>query len=670
MILAHNMIASNNNRQLGINNKRLSRSSQKLSSGYRINYAADDAAGLAISEKMRGQIRGLNRSVMNANDGISLIQTAEGAMNEVHSILKRMEELSVQAANDTNTDDDRAAIQYEIEHLVVEIDRIADDTEFNTLKLLSGDYANPDMSLQQVPTDANRSRIQTSGPELVFIEMTQEFVTNQDPTGSNPTRSIPGVDAAADARFKNILKTQIVPQAVDSIVRAYPSTFGYLRGSSLGIGLKITNEPGSSVLASVTMGAGGTLDNIMLSYTLTVNVGHLSFDASGSISNRDDLEITIVHEMTHALMDETLTTGMLGRRADWSTGGAKFPLWFVEGMAQASAGGCYNENDWVNGGLGITASSTPASISAALAAHRLSQSSSDSAANYGTGYLAAMYLGYLANRGGTVSASGIARGLDKILNEIKNGNSLDYAIAEYTNNAYTDTTDFENNFASDPNAAQFILNLVTAVGEGTGGLVSNFFNRQSGFLPDSAAGNNSLFELDITNDQIRNEYPTGYPVVSGGGRSSDGTPVSGGGGGTGGGGIGGGNPLMIQVGANSNQLMAVYIGNISSTGIGVSSADVSTQASAENTISDVQAGIQYVAMQRASLGAYQNRLDHAVDGNANTSENLQASESSIRDTNMAKEMLQYSASQILQQASQAMLAQTTRMGNGILQLLQ
>ena len=111
---------------------------EKLSSGLRINRAGDDAAGLAISEKMRGQIRGLDQAAKNAQDGISLIQTAEGALNETHDILQRMRELAVQAANDTNTGDDRKEIQKEINQLTSEIDRIGNTTEFNTKKLLDG----------------------------------------------------------------------------------------------------------------------------------------------------------------------------------------------------------------------------------------------------------------------------------------------------------------------------------------------------------------------------------------------------------------------------------------------------------------------------------------------------------------------------------------------------
>jgi flagellin len=141
------MSALNTNRQLGISTSSLSTSTEKLSSGYKINRAADDAAGLSISEKMRSQIRGLNKASDNAQDGVSLVQTAEGALNEAHSILQRMNELATQAANDTNTTIDRDAIKAEIQQLTSEIDRIQSTTQFNTMNLLDGSFTGKNLQV-------------------------------------------------------------------------------------------------------------------------------------------------------------------------------------------------------------------------------------------------------------------------------------------------------------------------------------------------------------------------------------------------------------------------------------------------------------------------------------------------------------------------------------------
>lgn len=158
MIIQHNMAAANTRRQLGITVNNIAKSTEKLSSGYKINRAGDNAAGLTISEKMRGQIRGLEQASTNAQDGISLIQTAEGALNETQAILQRMRELAVQAANDTNVSADRTAIKKELEALTAEINRIGDQTEFNKMKLLDGTFK--DKKLQ---VGANKSQIISFG---------------------------------------------------------------------------------------------------------------------------------------------------------------------------------------------------------------------------------------------------------------------------------------------------------------------------------------------------------------------------------------------------------------------------------------------------------------------------------------------------------------------------
>ena len=147
MVVQHNLSAMNTNRQMGVVSSSLQKSTEKLSSGYKINRAGDDAAGLSISEKMRSQIRGLNKASSNAQDGISLIQVAEGALNETHSILQRMNELATQAANDTNTSVDRTAIKNEMDQLTSEINRIQSTTQFNTMNLLDGSFSSKNLQV-------------------------------------------------------------------------------------------------------------------------------------------------------------------------------------------------------------------------------------------------------------------------------------------------------------------------------------------------------------------------------------------------------------------------------------------------------------------------------------------------------------------------------------------
>lgn len=196
MIVQHNMTALNANRQLGITNTNLARSTEKLSSGYRVNRAADDAAGLSISEKMRGQIRGLEQASTNAEDGQSLIQTAEGALSEIHSVLQRMRELTVQASNDTNVSADRKAIAKEVRALTSEINRIATQTQFNTMGLLSGGFKNKKL---QVGANTNQTisitiSSMTAGKLGVSAQVIAKVISSS--TGKDITKLITTVNTA------------------------------------------------------------------------------------------------------------------------------------------------------------------------------------------------------------------------------------------------------------------------------------------------------------------------------------------------------------------------------------------------------------------------------------------------------------------------------------------
>ena len=196
MIVQHNMTALNANRQLGITNTNLARSTEKLSSGYRVNRAADDAAGLSISEKMRGQIRGLEQASTNAEDGQSLIQTAEGALSEIHSVLQRMRELTVQASNDTNVSADRKAIAKEVRALTSEINRIATQTQFNTMGLLSGNFKNKKL---QVGANTNQTisitiSSMTAGELGVSATVIAKVISTK--TGADITKLITTVNTA------------------------------------------------------------------------------------------------------------------------------------------------------------------------------------------------------------------------------------------------------------------------------------------------------------------------------------------------------------------------------------------------------------------------------------------------------------------------------------------
>jgi flagellin len=207
MIVQHNLQAMNTNRQLGIITDAQSKSTEKLSSGYKINRAADDAAGLAISEKMRSQIRGLDRASLNAQDGISAIQTAEGALNEVHSMLQRMNELATQAANDTNTSSDRAKISDELQALGSEIDRVACTTQFNTQNLLDGKFTGKQLQVgalsgQTIQIDISEMSLSKLNPDLKQDNLAASAISTNSGAGKVMASVQSAIDQVSTQRSK------------------------------------------------------------------------------------------------------------------------------------------------------------------------------------------------------------------------------------------------------------------------------------------------------------------------------------------------------------------------------------------------------------------------------------------------------------------------------------
>jgi flagellin len=407
MRINNNIMALNTHRQLGINNSAAAKALEKLSSGYRINRAGDDAAGLSISEKMRGQIRGLNMASKNSQDGISLIQTAEGALNETHAILQRMRELAVQSASDTNTSVDRDSIQKEIDQLNSEIDRIANTTEFNTKKLIDGSMG------KAVATAVKNVQTNTS------------------------------ISNMANA---NALLTALKDSA----------------GNSLGI-------------------------------------------ADGDV-------ITI--------------------------------------------------NYVVNGTL--------------------------------------------ATKNVTVDAANTK-------------------VSDLADTGYTVTVPSLNNLVFTAAADGFtgaVYGISITVKDSAGNVKTAATNALSAFKETTAAA-------DVRLD----------------GRST------------------------FQIGANEGQTMVLDIENMKAAALGVSSLKVGTQSQASIAVKVVDGAIAKVSAERSKLGAVQNRLEHTIKNLDTAAENLQASESRIRDVDMAKEMMNFTKQNILIQASTAMLAQANQAPQAVLQLL-
>ena len=701
MVIRHNLSAINSQRILGVTSSRKGNITKTLSSGYRINCASDDAAGLSISEKMRRQIRGLTQASLNAQDGISLCQTAEGALHEVHDMLQRVNELAVKAANDTNSYRDREYLQQEIKQLQNEFDRIASTTKFNEQALLDGDRK---IKSKEYQTAANQM---IHIPKMNIIVM-ESIKAEQVPSGTT---------AAGNAALKNLLKEEIVPNAVQALLDTFPDTFGYLEGSEIGIGLRIYDNYMSSVIASVS--AGESFGK--MGYMLSVNTAFYD----GTEAARVDMERTISHEMMHALMSEALTAGMTGQNKDGDiTQG--FPSWFVEGTAQLISGGFEPfPNNWVEQ-IPIYDTHDEGDIEWMLryGNHRLGSGTSGS--EYGTGYLALMYMGSLIGGSDTFNPDSIAQGVDTLLSYIRGGASLDKAIADLT--GYKGINDFINNFPKD--GAGFIKTLVQEVkaNGGTGSILKGKFTTsdilENGDYADDI--NERLFQLDTEHTMVANDYSNipNHVVVEGGSLYDEGEPgwdhPNAGGGTIDPGPITpptppdpdppdpgpipnpGTNPpnpplpptsnpnnsgnilgekslegtpgwkeITLHIGADAtyNNRMRILLPGVSAAVLGVQEIDVTTREGAVKAIEQASMAIHYVSTQRSRIGAYQNRLEYTIRNLDHVIENTKAAESRIRDTDMAKAMVEFSKYRFLEEAGQAILAQANHQKKGVLQLL-
>ena len=266
MIVQHNMQAMNSNRQLGITTNAQAKSTEKLSSGYRINRAGDDAAGLTISEKMRSQIRGLEKASTNAEDGISLIQVAEGALNEAHDILQRMNELATQAANDTNTTSDRTAIKKEIDALTSELNRIASTTQFNTMNLLDGTFTGKKLQVGSLNNQSigvtigsmNASTLGVKGLSVAsFTSAGQSMSKIQGAISKVSTQrsALGAVQNRLEHTVKNLDTTQENTQAAESRIRDTDMAAEMVKYSKN----QILAQAGQSMLAQANQSTQGVL---------------------------------------------------------------------------------------------------------------------------------------------------------------------------------------------------------------------------------------------------------------------------------------------------------------------------------------------------------------------------------------------------------------------------
>lgn len=632
MVIMHNMAAANASRQVSTGKKRTEKSAERLSSGYRINRSADDAAGLTISEKMRWQIRGLDRAADNSREGVSYIHTAEGALAEMHSLMNRCKELCVQGANDTNTEADRRAIQEEIDQLTQEIDRISSTTQYNTRNVFSTDGMSP-------------FAMMSAGGLNKTITVTMEFIDKDgnvlkpDNGAATNTTNYTG-DSAVIAAYV----AEQAALAANAIMSAYPA----LKSASspgLKVGLNLANIDGANnTLASAQLSISWSSAETTMKYTMNVDTS--DYDITNY--NDGELAATIAHEMTHLIMQDTLTAGMLGQNSEG------YPKWFKEGMAQTASG----DSGWLS--YSLDASSTDAEIK-----KYLSQTAS---MPYGAGYLSTLYLGQMASGQGTVSTGSLRSGINTILSKLITGNTLSQVIKDISGGKYSSYQDFQKNVANDADAIQFTKDFIGARGaDGAGSVVASGLSAKEEDVLKGNSKYTASYVIDTGTTAYANHFGSSFTF-----------PDLGAAGGTGGGGTGtggttnsGGGMLYLQVGALGGQYVALNTYDASSAALYKGRMiDVMSFENATSSIDIVDEAIDGISVIRSYYGAVENRLERTIANLENTEENTQTAESKIRDTDMAEEMVAYSSSNIVVQAAQSVLAQANQTKEGILQLLQ
>ncbi len=613
-----NMLAANASRQLGITTKDKAKRSEKLSSGYRINRAADDAAGLSISEKMRRQVRGLTQAAANAQDGISMVQIGEGALNEVHDMLQRANELAIKAATGTLQDVDRAMIDEEIQQLKAEIDKTARNTTFNEIALF------PENGHSPIAT----SYLEMKGYDITLDLKNGTFQINEAQAGPGAAGAGRAVNISSGSVLADEIANKIVPGAIERILDSFPSLKNAVGSDTIDMALQVAYIDGKNntmAYAYFTYSLGGGKPTSM-----GIRVDAADFndaDAQGTGSNADALKATMAHELMHSVMLYTLTDGMSGRK------GERYPTWFAEGTAQLAGGGFANGwNDTLSYYANFLTSENDASQDSNISNY-LSKFTMGGRP-YGHGYLGTAYLGWLANGKGAVTGANIAAGMDKIFADLLAGNSLASAIQ---NNTGIDVDELNRRFKNgNAELTEFVRKLAYESKTGAGSVIAA---GGLGVGPSSVLGTGALdqpFRIDPF--QISIDYS-------------------------------GPEMIALQVGAEAGIHIDVDLYKMSSQALGLEGMNVKTTDDADLAIDGIKRAIHYVGNVRSHYGAIQNRLEHTINNLNNISENTAAAESQIRDTDIAEEMVGYSNGQILSQAGASILAQANQSSQMILSLL-
>ena len=599
MRIQHNITAMNAYRNYNTNTSALSKNLEKLSSGYKINRAGDDAAGLAISEKMRAQITGLNAASKNVKDGISLVKTGEGAMQEIQDMLNRMDYLATQSANGTYDNEvDRANLQKEVEALKSEINRIADSANFNGIKLLDG-------SMEKT---SSRS-VQVSGADRILSSVIGEGEKAWQVVGNKTVLDTPSA-AAQTGSFKVDLST----------------------------------------LTFTGVGSG----RASVDFTLTVGDKTWTATASGIDATSNSLDTTAVTAIASSIVSEIGSTAVING-VEWSVSNSNGgTITFTQKAKPSTAAEAQCNFD-----VKVNMVNTTANATTTL---RM-----DSSHLEGTQVLQQGIAAEGANRANTIfriDASDIRDGAritigDKTLTLRVGANSQIASSAANT----VDLTDMEEGkidlnkalgkisavFGQTPITDSKATNgkgdkvnptLKVGVSDGSNGQPVGLVVQRSDAI---TAASQAAY---TTKDKLAAVFSMSYTTSAQSG-------------------------LTLQIGDTSDNFnqMTVSIGDMHTGAMKIDGIDIGNQEGAREAIQTIKDAINYVSGIRGDLGAVQNRLEHTQNNLSVMAENIQDAESTIRDTDVAEEMMGYVKNNILVQSAQAMLAQANQLPQGVLQLL-
>ena len=632
MVVQHNMQAANANRMLNVTTGQQAKSTEKLSSGYRINRAADDAAGLTISEKMRKQIRGLDRASTNAEDGVSAVQTAEGALTEVHSMLQRMNELATQSANGTNSTTDRQAIQDEIDQLTTEIDRVSETTKFNETYLLKGDTDGATSAKNVNAHDAGLAgKLVANGDGTSTFKLDKALADGDNVTIAGKKYTIGSTTASTDGfekldtlKDKKVSVGDSVTDAngnkktlVDKVANA---TAIYKEDDKIKIDGKEYTIATATELSNATGAKLSAADAQQMVSEALANGKEASFTskklAAGIYGADATVDVKIVSNLDTNKEVSSLSIATTAKVSD------------LKGTVVLAAGDVVSLS-----GKAITATAKdPANMSTVKDIVKSLQKND------------AIQIG-----GKTITISDkTAIGDNKY--------TVNDALSLLNDK---DTVNFDAVTSAEGKAALTVSGLkastdYTAVDTKVAASGDNVISAKDAYsMMAEELQKASSIGADVA-AEVKSDNSGNFTIKQGTVDVKEALSFN----------------LHVGADADSTNKITVDIDSMSSAGLGIKGIKADTEQDATYAIDAIADAISQVSSQRSALGAIQNRLEHTINNLDNVVENTTSAESRIRDTDMAEEMVNYSKNNILAQAGQSMLAQANQSNQGVLSLLQ